>query len=128
MHNSARIWITLTWVGLVAGSIIGCSQRLRERDVEAFMDKADAAERARVAPDICALRAEGFRQHVIFHGAFQQGPSEMTFDRRLFCSQAGHFAHVRQYSLERRSLHIELAQDCLTAKVDTQYTEKLPFY
>lgn len=119
------------WVPLLiwAGALAGCgSPTLQSRQVQAFIDADDAAERKRYAPDVCALQGQDFHEHVIFHGAETSTPSELTLDRKLFCAQEAKFSQVRQYQLIRHSLEIQLAADLRTADVDAQYTEEMPYY
>jgi hypothetical protein len=119
------------WVQLLAwaGALAGCgSPTLQTHQVQAFIDAADAAERRRYAPDVCALQGQDFHEHVIFHGAETSGPTEVTLDRKLFCAQEGRFSHLRQYQLVRHSVDIQLADDLRTAGVDAQYTEEMPYY
>ncbi|HET9862689.1 MAG TPA: hypothetical protein VFP37_04550 [Steroidobacteraceae bacterium] len=48
--------------------------------------------------------------------------------RKLYCRQAGEFARLRQYRLQRTSLDIDVASDRRTATVTAGYVETMPFY
>lgn len=110
--------------------LAGCGRRsLDEAAVLEFIDTADAAARKRFAPDICELRAESFEltQRINYvDDAFP--PAESLLGKKLFCREAGKFATLRQYSLVRDSIEIEVAGDGQTATVTATYTEKMPFY
>ena len=93
-----------------------------------FIDRADEAARKRYAPAICELRGENFTLDLTFQSIDDTPPSEMSIDRKLFCREAGKFARLRQYRLERRSLEIEVAADSKTANVTAEYIETLPHY
>lgn len=109
--------------------LTACKRSLSERDVRAFIDQADNAARKRYAPEICELRGENFKMKLTFQGDDRNvPPSEMEIGRSLYCRNAGSFARLRQYELERQSIDIELAADRKTATVDAQYVEKMPFY
>jgi hypothetical protein len=120
------MWMPLlTW----AAALAGCgSPTLQSGQVRAFMDTADAAERKRYAPDVCALQGQDFHEHLIFHGAETSTATEMTLDRKMYCAQEGRFSRIRQYQLVRRSLDIKLADDLRSAGVDAQYSEEMPYY
>jgi len=108
--------------------LAGCG-KLSERDVREFVDQADAAERKRFAPEICALRGKNFTLHQTFQGASSRlPPTELDLDRKMFCVEAGKFARIRQFQLERRSLDVDLAPDRKTARVTIEYTATLPYY
>ena len=91
-------------------------------------DMADATARKRYAPEICALRGEKFTLQLTYQTIFDVPPSEMTIDRALYCRQAGRFARLRQYRLERRSREVDVADDARTAKVIAEYVETMPYY
>jgi hypothetical protein len=114
---------------LLAGlPLAGCKRSLDEGDVREFVDLADQAARKRYAPDICKLRGENFKlegHHQALDGA---PPTEMTINRDIYCREAGHFARLRQYRLERRSLEIDVADDEKTANVVAEYVETRPYY
>jgi len=109
-------------------ALAGCKRSLDEQDVREFIDLADNAARKRYAPEICELRGENFTLDLEFQSIDDVPPSEMTIDRKLFCREAGRFARLRQYRLERRSLEIDVAADAKTAKVTAEYIETLPYY
>lgn len=110
----------------------GCKRSLDEQDVREFIDLADDAARKRYAPEICALRGENFTLDLQFQSIDQSmedvPPSELTLDRKMFCREAGRFARLRQYRLERRSLEVDVAADAKTARVTAEYIETLPYY
>jgi|SRR5882672_1847329 len=113
----------------VCAPLTACKRSLSASDVRAFIDKADETARKRYAPEICALRGKNFRMKLTFQGANRAiAPSEMEIGRALYCRNAGSFARLRQYELERQSLEIDVAADRKTAVVDAQYVEKMPFY
>jgi hypothetical protein len=94
-----------------------------------FVDKADDAARKRFAPAICGLRGENFTLKLTFQGHEQRlPPSKVEMNRKLFCREAGSFSRVRQYKLERKSIHVDLADDRKTAVVRTEYVETMPYY
>jgi len=112
----------------VAG-LSGCKRSLDEADVREFVDHADDAARKRYAPEICELRGEHFTLELSYQTIHEQTPpSEMTLNRKLYCKEAGGFAQLRQYRLERRSLEIDVADDASTAKVVAEYTETRPYF
>jgi hypothetical protein len=124
-----RFTITALILLALCAPLTGCTRSLSERDVREFIDKADDAARKRYAPEICELRGENFKMKLKFQGDNRRiAPSEMEIGRSLYCRNAGSFARLRQYELERRSIEIELAADRKTATVDAQYVEKMPFY
>ncbi len=124
--RSCQRWVPLFCCAAV---LSGCgSQILTASEVQAFIDASDVAERARYAPDVCAMQGQDFHEHVIFHGAETARATDMTLDRKLYCAQEGRFSHLHQYQLVRHSLEIQLADDLRTANVDAQYTEELPYY
>src|SRR5688572_12703589 len=89
----------------------GCSREVNRQQVAEFIDAADDAARKRYAPEICELRGRNFTMRQIFHGHDGQEPSEMEISRKLYCQQAGSFARLRQYRLERKSIDIDIATD-----------------
>jgi hypothetical protein len=112
----------------VAG-LTGCKRSLDEEDVRQFVDQADNAARKRYAPEICELRGEHFTLALSYQTIYEQAPpSEMTLNRKLYCREAGGFARLRQYRLERRSLEIDVADDARTANVVAEYTETRPYF
>lgn len=109
--------------------LTACKKTLTEQEVRAFVDMADDTARKRYGPNICELRGEKFTLRRKFQAADpEEGPTELEIDRRLFCLEAGKFARLRQYELERKSIDIELAADRKTAIVDSEYVEKMPYY
>ncbi|MBC8027307.1 MAG: hypothetical protein H7Y89_15040 [Steroidobacteraceae bacterium] len=114
---------------VLCAPLAGCMRSLDERDVREFIDTADQAARKRFAPEICELRGERFKLRTKFHATKSRiPPSQMEIDRRMFCIEAGKFARIRQYRLERQSLAIEISSDRKSARVVAQYVETLPFY
>ena len=115
---------------ILSGALLlsGCSNQLDRVQVKEFIDRADDAARKRFAPEICALRGKTFELHVTFHGHDAEAPSELDMTRKLFCREAGSFARLRQYQLERKSINIELATDRRTALVTAEYIETMPYY
>jgi hypothetical protein len=108
--------------------LAGCG-KLDERHVREFVDHADDAARKRFAPEICELRGKNFRLHQDFTSADTHvPPAELELDRKMFCIEAGKFARIRQYVLERKSLEVDLAPDRKTARITAEYVETLPFY
>jgi hypothetical protein len=108
--------------------LAGCG-KLDERHVRAFVDRADEASRRRFAPEICALRGTSFRLHQKFQAAdLRLPPAELDLGRKAFCVEAGKFARLRQYQLERKSLEVDLAPDRKTARITAEYVETLPYY
>jgi hypothetical protein len=106
----------------------GCG-KLDERHVRDFVDRADEASRHRFAPEICALRGASFRLHQKFQAADPRlPPAELDLGRKTFCVEAGKFARLRQYELERKSLEVDLAPDRKTARITAEYVETLPYY
>jgi hypothetical protein len=112
----------------ICAAVAGCSREVTRQQVAEFVDRADDAARKRFAPEICELRARDFKLHRTFHGYQGREPTEMDITRRLFCQQAGEFARLRQYRLERRSIDIDIATDRRTATVTAEYVETLPYY
>src|SRR5689334_14537509 len=106
---------------VLALALPGCKRSLDEDDVRAFVDQADEAARKRFAPDICALRGEKFTEDLTYQTLDDVPPGKMTIDRKLYCREAGSFAKLRQYRLERRSIVIDVAEDAKTAKVVAEY-------
>jgi hypothetical protein len=106
----------------------GCSREVNRQQVAEFIDKADDAARKRFAPEICELRGKNFTIRQTFHGHDGQEPSEMEITRKLYCQQAGSFARLRQYRLERKSIDIDIATDRKSATVTAEYVETLPYY
>jgi hypothetical protein len=116
-------------LALVTLGIAGCGPRaLTEENVTEFMNRADDAARKRFAPEICELRGANFKLTMTFLAADSETPETSEISRKLYCAQAGQFAKLRQYVLERESLAIEIAPDGQTATVETSYVEKLPYY
>jgi hypothetical protein len=112
----------------LCGSLGACG-KLDKDDVREFVDSADATARKRFAPEICKLRGKDFTLHLKFQGEDAQlPPAELDLDRKMFCVEAGKFARLRQYRLERKSLEIDLAADRKTARVSAKYTETVPYY
>jgi hypothetical protein len=110
------------------GALGGCSREVNRQQVAEFIDQADDAARKRYAPAICALRGKNFTMRQTFHGHDGQPPSEMEITRKLYCQQAGSFARLRQYRLERKSIDIDIATDRKSATVTAEYVETLPYY
>jgi hypothetical protein len=109
-------------------SLVGCG-KLDEREVREFVDKADDAARKRFAPEICSLRGEKFALHQRFQAEDERRPpAELDLSRKMFCVEAGKFARIRQYQLERKSLEVDLAADRKTARITATYVETLPYY
>jgi hypothetical protein len=109
--------------------LAACTSSLDEQDVREFIDIADDAMRKRFAPDICSLRGQEFRINTKFHAAGMRGePGRMSIDRHMYCVEAGKFARIRQYKLERKALEIDVAADRQTARVKVHYVETEPFY
>jgi hypothetical protein len=113
---------------VLCAPLAGCG-KLDERHVREFVDRADETSRQRFAPEICALRGKSFELHQKFQAADpRMPPAELDLDRKLFCVEAGKFARIRQYQLERKSLEVDLAPDRKTARVTAEYVETLPYY
>jgi hypothetical protein len=109
-------------------TLAGCGKRTLDRaDVEEFVNLADDAARKRFAPEICKLRAQDFKLTVKLTPAYGK-PSEIEMGRKLFCVEAGKFARLEQYVLERKSMTVELASDRKSARVIAEYVEKMPYY
>ena len=124
-----RIPILAAILLAVCTLLTGCKRSLHTQDVIEFVDKADDATRKRFAPAICGLRGEHFTLSVNFQGYQEQlPPSKIEMNRKLFCSEAGKFSRLRQYKLERKSMHVDLAADRKTAVVKSEYVETLPYY
>jgi hypothetical protein len=120
--------LTATLLALFA-PLTGCKRSLDERDVRAFIDKADNSARKRFAPEICELRGKDFKLHVKFQGYEPRiAPTELDMDRKLFCTVAGNFSRLRQYQLDRNSIGINVAADRKTARVTAEYVETMPYY
>jgi hypothetical protein len=114
---------------VLAVPLTGCMRSLDEGDVREFIDKADDAARKRYAPEICELRGEKFTLEVSFQSLHDHDePNAMQLTRALFCREAGRFAQLRQYQLERKSLEIDVADDGKTARVTARYLETMPYY
>jgi hypothetical protein len=127
--SSIRLWLTLVASTIAALTTSGCGPReLTRENVTAFIDQADDAARKRFAPDICALRGENFKLTMTFWAANVEEPTTSEVSRKLYCAQAGQFAKLRQYVLDREALDIEIAAHGQTASVRASYIEKLPFY
>jgi hypothetical protein len=123
MRNSLLFVLLAT-----CAELAGCG-KLDERQVRDFVDQADEITRQRFAPDICELRGEHFKLHQTFHAASpRMPPSELDISRKTFCFEAGKFARIRQYRLERKSLEVDLAPDRKTARITAEYVETLPYY
>jgi hypothetical protein len=121
----------LPWYAMLLAACLafaGCKQEVTRQQVAEFVDQADEAARKRFAPEICALRGRNFELHVTFHGHDADEPSELDMTRKLFCREAGSFARLRQYRLERKSIDIQLAKDRRTATVTAEYVETMPYY
>lgn len=117
----------LTLLALCA-PLAGCG-KLDRNEVRKFIDHADDTARKRFAPEICSLRGKNFTMHLKFQGENARlPPAELELDRKMFCVEAGKFARLRQYRLERKSLDIELAADRKSARVSATYTETVPYY
>jgi hypothetical protein len=113
---------------VLCAALAGCG-KLAERDVRKFVDRSDDAARQRFAPDICGLRAKNFTLHQKFQAADERlPPAELDLSRKMFCVEAGKFARLRQYQLERKSLEVDLAPDRKTARITAEYVETLPYY
>lgn len=84
--------------------------------------------RRRFAPAICELRGERFVLRQTFYAQGIDTPQVNEISRKLYCTQAGTFGKVRQYSRERHSLAIQISADLQTAQIEATYTEKMPFY
>jgi hypothetical protein len=122
MRMLAMLAVSLT-------AIAGCGPRaLTQENVTEFIDHADATARKRFAPEICELRGANFTLKMTFLAANAESPESSEISRKLYCAQAGQFAKLRQYVLERKSLSIDIAPDGQTATVRADYLEKLPYY
>ena len=120
--------LTATLLALLA-PLAGCKRSLDERDVRAFIDKADNTARKRFAPEICELRGKDFKLHLKFQGHEPRvPPTELDMDRKLFCKEAGSFSRLRQYQLSRNSIDISISADRKTARVFANYVETMPYY
>ena len=120
--------LTATLLALFA-PLAGCKRSLDQRDVRAFIDKADNTARKRFAPEICELRAKDFKLHLKFQGYEPSlPPTELDMDRKLFCMEAGNLSRLYQYQLERNSIGINVAADRKTARVTAEYVETKPYY
>ena len=87
-----------------------------------FVDHADETSRQRFAPEICALRGTDFQLHQKFQAAdARMPPAELDLGRKMLCVEAGKFARMRQYQLERKSLEVDLAPDRKTARITAEY-------
>jgi hypothetical protein len=128
MRNVPIIRIAAILLALCA-PLTACQRSLDVADVREFIDEADAAARKRFAPEICELRGKDFTLHVTFQGHLEtRPPTDFEMNRTLFCKQAGIFSRLRQYSLERKSLDIDVAADRKTARVTADYVETMPYY
>ena len=124
-----RIPILAAILLAMCASLGGCKRSLHTQDVIEFVDRADNAARKRYAPEICGLRGKDFTLTINFQGHEKRyPPSKIEMNRKLFCSEAGKFSRLRQYKLERKSIHIDLAGDRKTAVVKAEYVETLPYY
>ena len=109
--------------------LAGCKRSLHTQDVIEFVDKADNAARKRFAPEICGLRGKNFTLNLNFQGHNERfAPTKVEMNRKLFCMEAGKFSKLHWYKLERKSLHVELAEDRKTATVQAEYVETMPYY
>ena len=115
---------------LLAGctALGGCSREVTRQQVVEFVDLADQAARKRFAPEICELRGKDFTLDLTLYGYEGREPGNMQITRKLYCQQAGTFARLRQYRLERKSLAVDIAVDRRTATVTAEYLETLPYY
>ena len=121
--------ITLLLATLLATcTFAGCSREVTRQQVAEFIDKADDAARKRFAPEICALRGKDFVLRSTFHAQDAREPAQLEMTRKLFCRQAGDFARLRQYRLERKTMDINVATDRKSATVTAEYVETMPFY
>jgi hypothetical protein len=119
----------LALVLLLLAPLAGCQRSLDKDDVREFIDLADDAARKRFAPEICELRGEQFTLELRFHAHdSRREPDTMQINRALYCREAGKFARLRQYQLERESLVIDIASDRKTANVVAEYKEIMPYY
>jgi hypothetical protein len=110
-------------------ALSGCGPRtLTQENITEFIDHADDTARKRFAPEICELRGANFTLTMTFLAANAESPETSQISRKLYCAQAGQFAKLRQYVLERKSLSITIAPDGQTASVEADYVEKLPYY
>jgi hypothetical protein len=106
-----------------------CKREVTRPEVAAFIDKADGAARKRFAPEICELRGKNFKMKMEFQGYEpRMEPTRMDIGRKLYCANAGSFARIRQYKLERRSMDIDVSTDRRTARVTADYVETMPYY
>jgi hypothetical protein len=109
--------------------LTACKKELTRQEVAEFVDKADNAARKRFAPEICELRGKDFRMKMKFQGHEpRMQPTEMEIGRKLYCANAGSFARIRQYKLERTSMNIDISTDRRTARVTADYIETSPYY
>ena len=117
-------------IALASIGLTNCGVRRVDRDaVQGFVDQADAAARKRFAPEICALRSAQFSMQQRFHNALSpNNPTDLVIGRQLYCANAGKFAKLRQYVLERQSLDITIAPGAKSAEVTAHYIEKMPYY
>ncbi len=129
MSRALHRFVLVAWLVPAVIGVVGCGPRaLTEQNVIEFIDRADDAARKRFAPEICSLRGENFKMTMTFLAADAEAPETSEITRKLYCAQAGEFAKLRQYVLERRSLTIDIAPDGQTATVKASYVEKLPYY
>ena len=113
---------------VVCTSLAGCG-KLDEGDVRKFVDQADEAARKRFAPGICSLRGKNFKLHQRLQREDEtMPPAELDLGRQMFCAEAGQFARLRQYQLERKGLEVDLAPDRKTARITADYLETLPYF
>lgn len=127
-HRKPTARWTVATLLAVASLLTGCGASLDDASVREFIDVADAAARKRYAPEICKLRAKGFTQELSYLALHAREPAESTIGRALWCKEAGDFARLYQYQLERTSLDIEVAADQKSARVVAGYKEIYPRY
>jgi hypothetical protein len=109
--------------------LTACKKELTRQEVAEFIDQADNAARKRFAPEICELRGKDFRMTMKFQGHEpRMEPTRMEIGRKLYCANAGSFARIRQYKLERKSMDIDISTDRRTARVTADYIETSPYY
>jgi len=124
-----RVLLLLATLLALCAPLTGCKRSLSTRDVNEFIDRADDAARKGFAPDICALRGKNFTLNIDFQGHEESyGPTKIEMNRKLFCQEAGKFAKVQIYNLERKSIDISLAPDRKTAVVKAEYEETMPYF
>ena len=119
----------LTFCCLALTTLAGCTRSLDQDNVREFIDLADNAARKRYAPEICELRGRDFTLELQYKSlGSTHRPRKVVMDRKLYCHEAGSFARLRQYKLERTFLDIKVADDGKTAKVLAEYKETMPHY